>query len=331
MREWIPHNKWVNRPEYEAAVARAMRRGYVGQGPEVYLLEEELAERFRPGGKAICVSSGSAAIALAARALSCLWQYWYVPAYACPDIWRSLTFGLHEVWVKPLDSNPDGSVPNTSIHVHLFGKATPVPPSARIEDFTHSPGICPPGFPVCGSNSTLSVISFGATKPLGAGGGGAILGDPDVIDEIRNERGQGQYHRSFNWDMSDLHAAIVRERLKLLSMENEWREDTAERYDQALGIIPEIPFPGLYNTFYRYTIKPDTKEQAAKAHRILKDACIDTIHPIEPSEIIGHQELYPNAWDLACRTISIPIWPGMEEEHVSRVCETLEKVREVIQ
>ena len=66
----LPHNRVVLTPQDGTVVSNIVSGGHVGQGPVVALLEEALAERFgRPGGAAVCVSSGTAAIRLAVIAL----------------------------------------------------------------------------------------------------------------------------------------------------------------------------------------------------------------------------------------------------------------------
>ena len=53
----IAHNRVCLRPEDGYALEGVVRSGQIGQGPHVEAFEDELAERFRPGGAAACVSS----------------------------------------------------------------------------------------------------------------------------------------------------------------------------------------------------------------------------------------------------------------------------------
>ena len=333
----IPHNRWLNRPEYEAAALRVLRSGHVAQGPEVAAFEEELAVRFRPGEAAACVSSGTAALRLATRVLfEGLGDIGiFMSTYAC----AALCHASRPFRVRPIDISPAtlNALRSCDIETHTYGVPTNVC-HASIEDFTHAPGASLGGRP-CGSLGSLSVISFGATKPLGIGAGGAVLGPADAIDEIKDRRdydGKSNLRERFNWQMSDLHAAIGRERLRLLDHENEWRAETGTRYLAFCRVpIQDVAWAddehgphrkwSLGRVWYRYVIRvPDWRK--AQAHFAARG--IETINPLMPEELI-HRMLgrapseFPNAEAAAETTLSLPIFPGMTDEQVRRVADAL--------
>lgn len=332
--DWIvPHNRFVNRPQYEDAALRVLRSGHVAQGPEVEAFECELAERFRPDGEACCVSSGSAALRLAVVLLDPLEVR--IPTYGCISLWHAAEpAGMGRDLV---DCAPDRFVAaaDATIVTHTFGELAFVPEDA-IEDFTPAAG-----FRGAGSRGVLSAISFGATKPLGIGAGGALLGPSDLIAKAREMRDYDRpprFHPHFhphrfantlNWQMSDLHAAIGRARLERLEEENAWRWRTARQYSQALGgrkvLTPEIHTMLPYRYVIRTPWVDDVKAQMA-AHGV------ETIVPITQEELLhrrlgGAAHRFPVAEGLAHTTLSIPIWPGMSLYQVSKVCQALQALR----
>ena len=317
----IPHNRVRLRADDKAAVARVLDSGQIGQGPEVAAFEDELAERFRPGGAAACVSSGTAALYLAQQVLQT--RAW-LPTYACSALYHAMDLGCDEHGISfPLfDCEPDTlNTPQATVVVHTYGVPCPVADDA-IEDFTHAPGVHLDGKP-CGSMGELSVISFGATKPLGCGSGGAVLGPVDAIEEICDRRdydGKRDLHDRFNWQWSDIGAAIGRSRLKRLDDENAWRSQVAACYDIARKRAHDRT-----RGWYRYVIQ---LERVAEARARFAQAGIETIVPLESWELLHRQlhllaEDFPNAEIAARTTLSLPIWPGLSNEDVDRVADVL--------
>lgn len=342
----VPHNRWVDRLAYREAIHRVLNAGHPAQGREVEALEDELAARFRPRGAAACVSSGSAAVFLALSVMEPDVEAVSVPTYACSSIyaaaylWASTIIGRDEARPRILDCDLQTSNTRSFIAVDTWGLPAQVDP-AGIEDFTHAPGAMVEGRQ-CGSFGACSVISFGATKPLGAGGGGAVLGSKTLVAAVRALR---DHHRpeapgdSMNWQMSDLHAAIVRERLRRLDEENFWRTATMARYDGALpgtaDILPQKV--RRERTWYRFVVTFREPELAARARAHFCSRRVETIVPILPEEMphrkefaaLQAEEHWPNAERLGRCALSLPIWPGMgtdDVEAVEMACESLDEV-----
>lgn len=309
-RETIPHNRWFLRPEYADAVLDVLGSRHVGQGREVALLEEELAARFRPGGECAVVSSGTAALYFATAGMQAV----SIPAYACSSLYRAVR--MHGIKPTIVD---EGEF--STIGVHTFG--APSRAMMLIEDFTHAPGANVDGKP-CGSHGmTFSVISFGATKPLGVGMGGAILGDAALIREIRAQRDYDTAESgfAFNFQLGDVYAAMVRSRLRRLDEENAWRRWAADLYLKARRPIERWVAEG--SAWYRYVIAVDDWREAQEWFDA-RD--IATINPLRPEELLSRRfgwAAMPVAEALSHRSLSVPIWPGMGDEQVERVAEAL--------
>jgi dTDP-4-amino-4,6-dideoxygalactose transaminase len=317
----IPHNKWTNDYTYEREVLRVVRSGFVGQGQRVREFEEALADRFRPRGEALCVSSGTAALKLA---IDLLKEYYggkvIVPTYACAAFVHAAgeTTGL-------VDCDPEdfGNASMATVGQHTFGASSSSP--CIIEDFTHAPGGKADG-KVCGSQGQMSVISFGATKPLGIGAGGAVLSDSTTINYLRKKR-DGLDRRGFNWQMSDVHAAIGIARLGRLDEENARRTEIMNTYFYARPISWQRPTWGRDRVYYRAVLRL-REGQVEKAKEFLKQRGVETIVPVRFDELLhvwlGQPEgLFPNAEKVSRTTLSIPIWAGMTKEQESRVADAL--------
>ena len=321
----IPHNQWVNRREYEASVGRVLRSRHVGQGPEVEAFERELAERFRPEGECAVVSSGTAALYLA-LSMSGKCPGLSVPTYACAAVINAARLDSRPIAAYDVDPHTFNAIGPCSVYVHTYGVPGAVPDGA-VEDFTHAPGASVDGVP-CGSLGALSVISFGATKPLGIGAGGAVLGPAAAIAEIRDSRDYdtSKSTTAFNFQLGDVYAAIGRERLRRLNEENEWRRRTAGRYAVArLDTSADIQGAGEWDrVWYRYVIQVHDWRQAQE---YFWSRGISTINPLTPDEMLhnrfGLHGEFPNAEAIAATTLSLPIWPGMSDGQVDRVADAL--------
>lgn len=335
----IPHNHCYLDDNVRRAVDRVVRSGYVGPGREVEALECELIERFRPGHEVVCVSSGTAALSVALRAMG--WDVrdledpefartTAIPTYSCGALYNAArAVGKVSVY----DERPDADSNDACVVTHDYGV-----PSTRlsgrsddsdglfpkwIEDFTHAPGVTG-----CGNLGDAAVISFGATKPLGAGAGGAILAEEKIARSARSMLVNDQVDRggdTFNWSMSDVHAAIVRERLRRLDEDNAWRATTAAAYLDALGLDWPVTTRGWYR--FAYEVRDPTIAIA-----YLKGLGVEAINPLRPDELLHRQlgldpEGFPNAERLAAHTISLPIWPGMTDVQVDDVCSALKMGR----
>ena len=333
----IPHNALRLTLTEKLAAARVLDSGMLAQGAEVAAFETELAERFRPGGAAVCVANGTAAIRLAARACD-FDGVPSVPTYSCVSLYHATHGGSLEL-ARPLcDSDPDTFNADADIVVHTYGVpfvADDADSCVWIEDFTQAPGAAWRGRS-CGSLGTVSVISFGATKPLGIGAGGAVLGDVDAITEMRDIRdieGKRTLRERFPYTLSDLHASIGRERLRRLDDDNDFRAAVAWLYEQARpkGIGVQTNAHGMTEcrdcsrVWYRYVIR---LERVSEAQARFKAAGVETIVPLESWELL-HRRLdgkacdFPHAETIAQTTLSLPIWPGLAWDDARRVADVL--------
>jgi perosamine synthetase len=216
--------------------------------------------------------------------------------------------------------------PLLSVAVNTFG----FPAGYHIiEDITHSFGatrgssVVPIG--------ACAVASLGATKPLSGGSGGIVLGPRDLCDDARDRRdydGKRDFRQRFNWQMSDINAALVLSQLKRLDEQLALRRRMAELYDKHNPFDRQRAVGDAEPSWYRYVLRvPEGTQQ--KVIAALADAGVGAIVPIEPWELL-HRQLgldpkdYPVAEQIARTTVSIPIHPGMAWEDAQVVARALE-------
>lgn len=317
----IPHNKLVLTIEDRAAVDRVLASGHVAQGLEVQALERELTERFRPNGDCVVVSSGTAALYLAMDHLTPMPEF-KMTTYTC-------SAALHAAEMSCQGQPTLLDVEESTLHAsgadlteHTYGLIDRT--LSLIEDFTHAPV---PG--KVGTFGSMSVVSFGATKPLSAGAGGAVLGPKDVIEEIRDKRdydGKPTHRERFNWQLSDVHATLCRQKLLRLDQDNARRREIAERYfacfSQVVSFAPR-------ECHYRFTIASNTGSPSAdEMISWMESRGVQCICPLTTRELL-HRRLgmeprnFPVAERVAKSVMSIPIWTGMSEEQVQQVCRAI--------
>jgi perosamine synthetase len=322
-----------------------MRSGHLAQGPEVEALEQELAERFRPGGAACVVSSGTAALYLALKVLAQRYGGLVsIPTYACASLYHAVDLAGYGGVVDVVDCADRWSLINhhSTIDVHTYG--VPMHGAIVLEDFSQAPGARrDTDDRPCGSLGELSVISFGATKPLGMAGGGAVLGSEEDIYTIKGIRDYDDQEDlrligQFNWTLSDVQAALVRSRLARLEREQSQRWFTAHYYNDALKHLDpdDVLRPSLgvgygTRTFHRYVLIFSDECRLTEARDAFTAAGIETINPLRPEELL-HRRLgldpkdYPNAEKIAASTLSLPIYPGMTDDEVGQVCRAMEAI-----
>ncbi len=277
--------------EIDAAVLRVMDHGGYIMGPEVKLLEEDLAA-FCGARHVITCANGTDAIGmvLIAKGLS--------PGQAvlCPSFTFAATaevvawLGATPVFVDVREDtfNMDiaslqsglekarslGLEPVGVISVDLFGQPADYD---RIEPFCAAEGLwllcdAAQGFGATYKGRKLGTIgqatttSFFPAKPLGCyGDGGAIFTEDDELAGIlRSLRVHGQGTDKYdnvriglNGRLDTVQAAVLIEKLKRFPEEIEARDQIARRYGKLLAdiaIVPAVP-DGLTSVWAQYTLR----------------------------------------------------------------------------
>jgi perosamine synthetase len=199
---------------------------------------------------------------------------------------------------------------------------------AVIEDCAQALGARIDGKPV-GRQGKLAIFSFYATKMITSGGQGGMVvsAQRDVVEQIRDYRQFDCRHdrlSRFNFQMTDVQAAIGRVQLARLDEFVDKREAIFSRYKRAGLELLQADGHGLEPVRYRAVLRC---RQPEKLIRRLHDAGIDSIVPIEDWELLDETAKLPNAYQLSKNTVSLPIYPALKMKEVDliarQVAETL--------
>jgi UDP-2-acetamido-2-deoxy-ribo-hexuluronate aminotransferase len=285
------------------AVARVLAHCQFIQGPEVHVLEAELAA-YCGARHAISCASGTDALLLVLMA----WQVGPGDAVICPSFTYHATAEMVALLgatpiiadVLPDSFNLDpasceraittakalGLKPRAIIPVDLFGLPADHDAIAAIgathrllvlDDAAQAFGASYRGKRL-GTLATATATSFFPAKPLGCyGDGGAVFTDDDALAaRLKSIRFHGEgVDRSdaarigITGRLDTIQAAVLIEKLKIFPDEIETRNRAAARYSPALADIAIVPRAGNQSTsvWAQYTIrlKPGQRDGVAAA------------------------------------------------------------------
>lgn len=334
----IPHNRPTLGPEESRAADRVLATGWVAQGKEVEAFENEFCSFLGlPDGHAVAVSSGTAALFLALWALDARDKRVILPGYACSALRHATAMaGAHELIVDSSRGSPNIDVEEVAsrhadiaVVAHMFGLPADISKIRIpvIEDCAQALGASAAGVPL-GLRGEIGFTSFYATKLLTSGGqGGMVISKHRVlVDAVRDYR-QFDCRRDsklrFNFQMTDLQAAIGRVQLSRLPAFLDTRARIFERYLRsgmelldASFLDPHRPSP----VRYRAVLKTMSPERTLAA---LEAAGVAAIVPINDWELLGRPDLLPNAFELTKMTVSLPIYPSLSNDAIDRIIATV--------
>jgi dTDP-4-amino-4,6-dideoxygalactose transaminase len=343
--------------DLRAAFERVMARGDFVLGEEVDEFELEFAG-YVGATEAVGVGSGTAAISIGLAALGIgPGDRVIVPAHT----YVASALGVMHAGAEPLlcdvdeasgliDLDSAASVVDSRtaavLAVHLYGQACDMDAVAQfaasrglalIEDAAQAHGAGWRGQRV-GSFGAVAVFSFYPSKNLGALGDGGIVcaRDPAVAAAARRLRNLGQEAHGehvvagYNERLDTLQAAFLRVKLGHLEGWNAERRRAAERYRERLpaGVAAPPKREGAEDVFHLLAVKLDDRDALARS---LASAGIHTgVHyrlPLHRQPPMAGLPPSPvelgQAEDWAARELSLPMFPGLREDEVDRVCAAL--------
>jgi perosamine synthetase len=335
----IPHNLPTFGLDEQAAASRVLKSGWVAQGAEVASFENELCQFFDlPKGHAVAVSSGTAALYLALWALDGKSKRIGLPVYACAALRNAV--GLIDgqcVYLDCEEGSPNVDVSSAIragldilIAPSMFGIPVDLPNTRNfkvVEDIAQALGAMASGEKI-GLRGDVGICSFYATKLMTtAGQGGAVISrDKALIDKVRDYRQfdcREDAKLRFNFQMTDLHAAVGRVQLKKLPVFLEQRDQIFKIYSEAgldfLGSADSSTRPTRYRAVMRCS-KP------SRMIEILKENGVGAIVPIERWELLDIPEKYPMAEQLTRLTLSLPIYPLLSVGDINKIATIAKKI-----
>lgn len=274
------------KPEIDAAIQRVLAHGKYIQGPEVFELEEKLAEFV---GVKHCISCGNGtdALQIAQMALGIgPGDEVITPGFSYIAAAETIALlGATPVFVDidPVTFNLDPA----QLEQHITAKTKAIIPVslygqcadydainliaskhnlAVIEDGAQSFGATYKGRRSCGL-TTIATTSFFPSKPLGGyGDGGAIFtDDAELAKMMRQIAIHGQEKRyqhvrlGINSRLDSIQAAILLEKLKIFPKEIQLRNQVADNYTKLLHDIGGAAIPAIaennISVWAQYTIR----------------------------------------------------------------------------
>ena len=232
------------------------------------------------------------------------------------------------------------------VPVHLYGRVAPVEELRRhglpiVEDTAQAHGALLDGRRA-GALGTAGTFSFYPTKNLGAlGDAGAVVCDDEAIAAaVRSLRHHGSAPGDPNRHelpggterMDNLQAALLRLKLRRLEEHNAQRVRAAERYRERLeGLALRLPpddAPGTTSVYHLFVIEIADRDRiraALAAEGIASGVHYPTPVHLQPAwSQLAHDGL-PESERLAREVLSLPVFPGIAEPEIDRVCDALRR------
>ncbi|UFS69331.1 DegT/DnrJ/EryC1/StrS family aminotransferase [Geomonas sp. RF6] len=232
------------------------------------------------------------------------------------------------------------------IAVHLFGQCLDMNEVERfasthglrvIEDAAQSFGSSFAGRRA-GSMGDASCISFDPTKVIGAfGSGGMLLTDsPDIAATATPLRYHGKNMKSGAFEMVGYNSQMPSEHASLLSLKvdllGDWikkREEVAARYLEGLAGIPGVGLPkrrpGSTHNWHKFVIR--SGERGALREFLRKEGIETMVHYPTPLDRVAplrtEGSASVGAQRAADEVLSLPIYPELREDEVSRIINTI--------
>jgi perosamine synthetase len=217
-----------------------------------------------------------------------------------------------------------------------------------IEDAAHACGSEYQGVK-CGALGEMSCFSFHAVKNLAtADGGTLVMREREMFERAKRLRWLGidkgtwdrtDGDRSYWWEysvdeiglkchMNDIIAAIGLVQLDKLSAMNHRRTQIAERYTQDLDDLPWLQTPPTdsktsKSSWHIYAIQCEHRDELAA---FMQEKGIGTgVHykPIHLYSCYGHQPSLPVSERVFNNLMSLPNHPGLTDDEVSYIIETI--------
>jgi len=231
--------------------------------------------------------------------------------------------------------------------VHIFGHAADMAAIMQIardrklavlEDCAQSFGARADGR-VTGSIGDAGSYSFYPTKVLGGyGDGGMITTNRDDLNEhIRRLRNHGAVKPflhteiGMNSRLDEIQAAILRLKLRTIDHDIEGRRSVAAAYTRRFANSPVRPPVALapdahaYNLYTVRMPKRDAVREALTAANIGTSFCYPQgLHLQDVYRHLGYRPgSLPVCEQASSEVLSLPVYPGMPQSHIERVCEVV--------
>ncbi|MFD2718416.1 DegT/DnrJ/EryC1/StrS family aminotransferase [Hymenobacter monticola] len=343
------------RSEVLAAMADVYDKQWYVLGDQVKNFEAEYSA-FNEVQHTIGVANGLDALHLALRALNVgPGDEVIVPSNTYIATWLAVSYvGATVVPVEPnlqtynLDpARLEAAItPRTKgiMPVHLYGQACEMEPIMEVarkhglwvvEDNAQAQGAAWAGG-LTGTFGAANGTSFYPGKNLGAlGDAGAVTTNDEAlatkIRTLRNYGSQQKYYNEVigqNSRLDELQASVLRVKLQHLADWTAQRQQVAAWYAQHLAELGDLVLPtvaaGATHVYHLYVVRTARRE-ALQQHLTAQGVGTLIHYPVPPHRQQAYAHLhmpagaFPIAEEIANTALSLPMWPGMQEDDVVRV------------
>jgi len=230
------------------------------------------------------------------------------------------------------------------IPVHLYGQPANMHPLLEIakkhdlrvvEDSAQGHGAELAGRR-CGSFGDLACFSFYPGKNLGAfGDGGAIVTQDEALAEkvhlLRNygQRVKNQHDMlGYNSRLDTLQACVLLTKLNHIEAWTEARRQVAGWYREALAGVPDLVLPqemdDVRHVYHLFVVQHPSRDRLLEHLKAQEIFCgIHYPSPLHRAKPLEDSRTYPENLPVTCRLadriLSLPMYPEMTQEQVSRV------------
>lgn len=345
-------------PEIDKAIQRVVNSGWFLLGEETKSFEKEYAQFIRTK-HCIGVANGLDALRLIFRAyieLGIMNEYdeIIVPA----NTYIASILAITDCRLKPILVEPDINTYNIDpslieekitektkgiLIVHLYGQNAMHPEIQRlvskynlklIEDNAQAHG-CLYENKRTGSLGDAAGHSFYPGKNLGAlGDGGAVTTNDyqlaDVIRALANYGSRKKYvndYQGLNSRLDEIHASVLRIKLKCIDNDNQRREEIAHYYIRNINnpqiIIPQSPLQGKSHVWHLFVIRTE-KRNNLQEFFTNKEVQVLIHYPIPPHKQLAYKEWnelsFPITEKIHEQVLSLPISPVLSDIEYKQIC-----------
>jgi len=230
--------------------------------------------------------------------------------------------------------------------VHLYGMPIDLPPVvelartrdlALIEDCSHAHGATFDGRCV-GTFGRAGAFSLGVVKNLAAYGDAGMVStdDDELAQRVRWLGTHGQVKKNEhafyggNSRLDELHAAMLRVKLKHLDARNARRAQIAANYDERLaGLVVTPPAdPRRVAVYHQYVLRTPKRDEL-RAFLTAEGIETGVHYPTPIHRQVAWRTLYadapalPHAERTAREILSLPVFPDLTDAEVERVADTV--------
>lgn len=215
---------------------------------------------------------------------------------------------------------------------HMFGLPTDIKPFLMlgppiIEDCAQALGARHRNGRPAGSQGSISIFSFYATKLISTGHGGMLASSSSRLLERARDLldfdNRKSYKVRFNYKMTDFQAGLGISQLAMLEGFIKRRKAIAAYYDERFKNLPVVLPHGENHIYHRYVVR--VNKPAAPFIRMLVKGGIEAkrgvFKPLHRYLGLAASD-FPATEKIFKETLSIPIYPALKEKEKKTVADT---------